>query len=116
VIPRTVSIHLMDDAVTEQSRLISRIEGWAGRILASPRKEIGWHDEMLGNRGVYFLIGPDNNGNRNRVYVGQAGNIRDRLTRHNNDSNKDFWDRFIAITSCSGLDADQAGYLESQIA
>ena len=48
--------------------------------------------------GLYFLIGepePDDP----RVYVGQTGELRQRLRHHNSDPKKEFWERALVLIS-----------------
>lgn len=47
--------------------------------------------------GLYFLVGTSEDGEEQRVYVGQTGDLRARLTSHNKE--KDFWDRALVLIS-----------------
>lgn len=47
--------------------------------------------------GVYFLIGDLSEAGLPRVYVGQSGNVGNRLVQHN--QNKDFWNRALVVIS-----------------
>ena len=46
---------------------------------------------------LYFLVGGADDGAEPRVYVGQTGDLRARLTAHNRD--KDFWERALVLIS-----------------
>ncbi len=46
---------------------------------------------------VYFLFGDDEEGTGQRVYIGQTGDLRARLTKHNKE--KDFWERALVLIS-----------------
>lgn len=47
--------------------------------------------------GLYFLVGTSEDGQEQRVYVGQTGDLRARLTSHHKE--KDFWDRALVLIS-----------------
>jgi hypothetical protein len=47
--------------------------------------------------GVYFLIGELSEAGLPRVYIGQSGNVGNRLVQHN--QNKDFWNRALVVIS-----------------
>ncbi|QQL43715.1 GIY-YIG nuclease family protein [Sulfuriroseicoccus oceanibius] len=51
-----------------------------------------------GQVGLYFLVGGES-GEQPLVYVGQTGELRKRLSQHNNDSKKDFWERALILIS-----------------
>lgn len=46
---------------------------------------------------LYFLIGESEDAEERRVYVGQTGDLRARLTSHNKE--KDFWERVLVLIS-----------------
>jgi len=70
----------------------------------------------LRSLGVYVLIGNDpNRQNRKMIYIGE-GNISARLSLHNADPGKAFWDdRTVAIISANVLDKADCRYLESRL-
>jgi hypothetical protein len=47
--------------------------------------------------GVYFLIGESPEAGLPRVYIGQSGNVGNRLVQHN--QSKDFWNRALVVIS-----------------
>ncbi len=50
--------------------------------------------------GVYVLIGQDSEvANLKRVYIGEGDTIIDRISRHNKDPEKDFWDEAVLFVS-----------------
>jgi len=53
--------------------------------------------EQSSQVGVYFLIGEDTEDGDRLVYVGQTGDLRARLTAHN--QKKDFWERVLVVVS-----------------
>jgi len=50
-----------------------------------------------GQVGVYFLFGQEDSGTEPRVYVGQTGELRQRLAAHH--QKKEFWDRVVVMIS-----------------
>jgi hypothetical protein len=60
---------------------------------------------------VYFLAGEAEDGSEPKVYVGQTGDLRGRLTSHNRD--KDFWERaLVLISRTNSLTQTHALFLE----
>lgn len=61
--------------------------------------------------GVYFLLGSSDDGSDSKVYIGQTGDLSQRLNRHNRD--KDFWDRVVVLISkTNSLTTTHALFLE----
>lgn len=61
--------------------------------------------------GVYFLMGDLSEAGLPRAYVGQSGNVGNRLVQHN--QNKDFWNRaLIVISLTNSLTQTHAMFLE----
>jgi hypothetical protein len=46
---------------------------------------------------LYFLFGESEDGSQQKVYIGQTGSLRERLTDHN--KKKDFWQRALVLIS-----------------
>jgi predicted GIY-YIG superfamily endonuclease len=46
---------------------------------------------------VYFLFGESDDGEQLKVYIGQTGDLRARLTKHHKE--KEFWDRALVLIS-----------------
>jgi predicted GIY-YIG superfamily endonuclease len=60
---------------------------------------------------VYFLFGESEDGGDQKVYIGQTGDLRARLTKHNKD--KDFWERaLVLISRTNSLTQTHALFLE----
>ena len=53
--------------------------------------------EESGQVGVYFLFGDEGDGSQPRVYIGQTGELKTRLTQHN--QKKEFWQRAVVLIS-----------------
>lgn len=61
--------------------------------------------------GVYFLFGEDEEGGAPKVYVGQTGQLKQRLSQH--QQSKGFWNRaLVAVSLTNSLTNTHAGYLE----
>jgi hypothetical protein len=60
---------------------------------------------------LYFLFGEEEDGADQKVYLGQTGDLRARLAKHNKD--KDFWERaLVLISRTNSLTQTHALFLE----
>ena len=60
---------------------------------------------------LYFLFGQNEDDAEPRVYIGQTGDLRARLAKHNKD--KDFWERaLVLISRTNSLTQTHALFLE----
>lgn len=99
--------------------LTAEIVNWTGKILAAPRSQL----QQLGRRedvqrtGIYVLAGPDPaQPHQDKVYIGEADDIFERLKAHDKDVSKDFWTRVICVISKDdNITKSHARYLESRI-
>ena len=67
--------------------------------------------EQSSQVGVYLLIGEDSEVGEQQVYVGQTGDLRSRLSSHN--QKKDFWERtLVLISKTNSLTQTHALFLE----
>jgi hypothetical protein len=114
-IGRSVRLYLVDGVAT--GILTAEIMNWTGHVLAAPRTRIEsvLKRDELARTGVYFLVGPDDQGSGlDRVYVGEGDEIGKRLYQHNKE--KDFWERFVAVTSKDmNLTKAHVRYLEGRL-
>lgn len=94
---KTIQIFLPDG--DPSSIKLASITRELPQVIFVPRnklKQAGLRNEV--NRsGIYFLVEPLNDKAKPRVYVGQAENCFKRVQNH--DSNKDFWQAVLAVTS-----------------
>jgi len=69
------------------------------RVVEVPRTALGEFVAMPESQqvGIYFLVGELSAAGLPRVYIGQSGNVGQRLTQHN--QSKDFWNRALVVTS-----------------
>jgi hypothetical protein len=92
----------------------AEILNWTGRALAGPRTEIAalLKREELDRPGVYILLGVDDSGEQ-RVYVGEAECVKNRLLQH---KSKEFWVQVIVFTSKDeNLTKAHIKYLEGEL-
>jgi Domain of unknown function (DUF4357) len=69
------------------------------RLVEVPRSQLSEFLNMPEAKkvGIYFLIGEMSKSGLPRLYIGQSGNVGDRLADHN--KKKDFWNRALVVTS-----------------
>ncbi|WP_122073227.1 GIY-YIG nuclease family protein [Pseudophaeobacter sp. EL27] len=81
--------------------LTAEIVNWTGHVLAAPRTKIetALRREELSRTGVYVLLGQSVESTLPSVYIGEGDDISKRLYAHSKDEGKEFWDRFVAVTS-----------------
>jgi hypothetical protein len=77
---------------------------WVGRALVFPRP--AWAQPSVFTRpelqqtGIYLLLGPREDGEGDRLYIGEGDPIKPRLaTHHSGKDQKDFWTRAICFVS-----------------
>jgi hypothetical protein len=114
---RTIKLFLVD-GVPEGIRT-AEIMSWTGHVLFAPRSSI---TALLARpeakkTGAYLLIGPDTNAaDQTMVYVGEGDNVGVRISSHNKDPDKDFWEHVCVVTSKDlNLTKAHARYLESRL-
>lgn len=97
-------------------RLVQKSK-WIGQVIVCPR---GRYTEVkkrkeFSRSGVYLLVGQDGE-HVPRVYVGEAENVRNRLNLHYVDSEKDFWQQTVILTTTgTQLHKAQVKYLEARL-
>ena len=101
------------EGLPEGLRLVQK-SNWIGQGIVCPRgryAEVKDRDEFS-RSGVYLLVGRD--GDQPRVYIGEAEEVRGRLTKHHNE--KDFWQEAIVFTTTgTPLNKAQVKYLEARL-
>lgn len=101
-------------------RIVER-SNWVGRALVFPRA--AWAQPSVANRpelqqtGVYLLLGPREDGEGDRLYIGEGDPIKPRLaTHHSGNAQKDFWTRAICFVSMGqGLNKAHVQFLEANL-
>ncbi len=113
---KKITVYLIDG--TDYSPRIAEIGNWVGKGVYSPRAAISKiidRDEF-NNPGVYCLKGePANEAFSERIYIGEAENIKVRLKQHLADPKKDFSDLIFFVSKDELLTKTQIKYLESRL-
>ncbi len=115
MIGKHIEIFLVDG--TAGGLTTAEIIGWTGHVVRGERAQLSEflrRDEASRN-GAYILLGDDETApGGTRAYIGRTENIGDRLAQHR--ANKDFWDRFVAITTKDDTFTEgHWGYLEGRL-
>lgn len=96
-------------------RIVER-SNWVGKALIFPRALLPSIKQRpeLRQTGVYLLLGPDEEGEGERIYVGEGDPVRPRLECHY--AQKDFWNRAVClIASSQQLNKAHVQFLEAQL-
>ena len=95
--PKTIQIFLPggDPQGIRVAELTTRIV----QVIEVPRSLLQDFLKMpeCGQVALYFLIGESEDAEERRVYVGQTGDLRARLAKHNKE--KEFWARVLVVIS-----------------
>ena len=109
----TVRIFLAKGSPT--SVRTAEISNWTGKAVAGPRSQI---EDVLSREeatkpGVYFLAGVNPESGRDRVYIGEAEVIRNRIKGH---LERDFWKTLVFFVSKDeNLTKAHIKYLEGKL-
>ncbi|SBV36846.1 conserved hypothetical protein [uncultured Stenotrophomonas sp.] len=109
--PQTIQIFLPKG--DPQGIRIAEITTRIVRVIEIPRSLMHEFIQMPESEqvGVYFLFGEDENTGRPLTYIGQTGQLKQRLLNHS--AQKDFWDRaVVAVSLTHSLTNTHAIYLE----
>jgi hypothetical protein len=95
--PQTIQIFL--PAGDPRGMRVAEITTRIVRVIEVPRSQLGEFIKTPEAQqvGVYFLMGELSEAGLPRVYIGQSGNVGNRLVQHN--QNKDFWNRALVVIS-----------------
>ena len=101
-------------------RIVDRTN-WNGKALVFPRA--AWAQPSVATRpelqltGVYLLLGPREDGEGDRLYIGEGDPIKPRLASHHSGAHqKDFWTRAICFVSMGqGLNKAHVQFLEANL-
>lgn len=94
---------------------------WVGRALVFPRAALAQPSVAdrpeLQQTGVYLLLGPREDGEGDRLYIGEGDPIGPRLSdHHKGKKQKDFWTRAICFVSMGqGLNKAHVQFLEANL-
>ncbi len=113
---KKLTVYMIDG--TEYGPRLSEIGNWVGKAIYSPRSSL---TKILArpecnNPGIYCLKGdPIDEAFAEKIYIGEAENIKTRLKQHLSDSNKDFKEIIFFISKDELLTKTQIKYLESRL-
>ena len=113
---KKLTVYMIDG--TEYGPRFSEIGNWVGKAVYSPRSTINkiLSREEFDNPGIYCLKGdPSDDAFDERIYIGEAENIRIRIKQHLADANKDFKELIFFISKDELLTKTQIRYLESRV-
>lgn len=115
-VARPFSIRIfLPDGNSDSVKVIDK-SNWTGRGLVVPRSlfpEVKKRDEFQAP-GVYVLVGPSDEGDMPKIYIGEGDPVRPRLVSHY--ANKDFWTWATFFTSKDGsLNKAHIKHLESRL-
>lgn len=103
---------------TEYGPRFSEIGNWVGKAIYSPRSSVNkiMSRTEFDNPGIYFLKGdPDDKAFDEKIYIGEAENIRARLKQHLSDPKKDFKELIFFVSKDELLTKTQIKYLEARM-
>ncbi len=95
--PQTIQIYL--PAGDPRGMRVAEITTRIVRVIEVPRSQLAdfLKKPEAQQVGVYFLMGELSEAGLPRVYIGQSGNVGNRLVQHN--QSKDFWNRALVVIS-----------------
>ncbi len=97
---------------------LSEIGNWVGKAIYCPRASVNkiMHRPEFENPGIYCLKGdPIDDAFDEKIYIGEAENIKSRLKQHLSDPNKDFKELIFFVSKDELLTKTQIKYLESRL-
>lgn len=109
--PKTIQIFLPGG--DPQGIRVAEITTRILQVIEVPRKLLNDFTQMPESNqvAVYFLFGESEEEDEPQVYIGQTGDLRKRLSKHNNT--KDFWERaLVVISRTNSLTQTHAVFLE----
>ncbi|GIO97170.1 methionine sulfoxide reductase [Paenibacillus lautus] len=113
---KKLTIFLVDGSETGPRTI--EIGNWSGKAVYSQRSSLPKIIERqeFNRPGVYILKSMPNNDSYNeRMYIGEAENLRKRLKQHLADSDRDFTEIVAFISKDEMLTKSHIKYLESRI-
>lgn len=113
---KKLSIFMLDG--TEYGPRIAEIGNWVGKAFYSPRTMISQVIDRpeFNNPGIYCLkSNSDSESFQEKIYIGEAENIKTRIKQHLQNSKKDFIELIFFISKDDLLTKTQIKYLESRL-
>ncbi len=113
---KKLTVYMIDG--TEYGPRLSEIGNWVGKAIYSPRSALNKIilRPEFDNPGIYCLKGdPTDEAFEEKIYIGEAENIKSRLKQHLSDPKKDFKEIIFFISKDELLTKTQIRYLESRM-
>lgn len=113
---KKLTVYMIDG--TAYGPRLSEIGNWVGKAIYSPRAAVNkiMNRPEFDNPGIYCLKGdPTDDAFDEKIYIGEAENIKTRLKQHLSDSNKDFKELIFFVSKDELLTKTQIRYLESRL-
>lgn len=113
---KKLTVYMIDG--TAYGPRLSEIGNWVGKAIYSPRSSVNkiMDRTEFENPGVYCLKGdPTDEAFDEKIYIGEAENIKVRLKQHLSDPNKDFKEFIFFVSKDELLTKTQIRYLESRL-
>jgi hypothetical protein len=113
---KKLTVYMIDG--TAYGPRLSEIGNWVGKAIYSPRASINkiMNRQEFDNPGIYCLKGdPTDEAFDEKIYIGEAENIRTRLKQHLSDASKDFKELIFFVSKDELLTKTQIRYLESRL-
>lgn len=113
---KKLTVYMIDG--TAYGPRFSEIGNWVGKAVYSPRASVNkiMNRQEFDNPGVYCLKGdPTDEAFDEKIYIGEAENIKNRLKQHLSDPKKDFKELIFFVSKDELLTKTQIRYLESRM-
>ena len=113
---KKLTIYMIDG--TAYGPRLGEIGNWVGKAIYCPRASVNKiiHRPEFDNPGIYCLKGdPTDDAFDEKIYIGEAENVRSRLKQHLSDPNKDFKELIFFVSKDELLTKTQIRYLESRL-
>ncbi|MBQ52415.1 MAG: hypothetical protein CMF35_12150 [Leeuwenhoekiella sp.] len=113
---KKLTVYMIDG--TAYGPRLAEIGNWVGKAIYCPRASV---NKIIGrsefnNPGVYCLKGdPTDEAFDEKIYIGEAENIKTRLKQHLSDSSKDFKELIFFMSKDELLTKTQIRYIESRL-
>lgn len=113
---KKLTVYMIDG--TAYGPRLSEIGNWVGKAIYSPRATVNkiMKRPEFDNPGIYCLKGDaTDDAFDEKIYIGEAENIKYRLKQHLSDPNKDFKELIFFVSKDELLTKTQIRYLESRL-
>lgn len=113
---KKLTVYMIDG--TAYGPRLGEIGNWVGKAIYSQRASVNkvMSRPEFDNPGIYCLKGdPTDDAFDEKIYIGEAENIKSRLKQHLSDPNKDFKELIFFVSKDELLTKTQIRYLESRL-